>query len=257
MAATELMYCCGKPIENSQPLAMQTVVRAEVEDTLETFAMNKLSNDYILSEMKRSSIIPVFYHTDVDVAKAVVESCYNGGLRVFEFTNRGDNALEVFTQLVKYAKKMPGLALGIGTIMDAATTEKFIVAGAHFIESPIMNTEIAEACRSHNKLWIPGCGTLTEIVAARQAGAELIKIFPGSLLGPKFVSAVLSVVPDLKLMSTGGVEPTVENLRAWFNAGVYCVGIGSKLITNAIIENKNWDELQAKVKQVHSLFWSR
>ncbi len=213
----------------------------------------RFTNEHILSEMKRSRVIPVFYNQDVEIAKRVVESCYSGGLRVFEFTNRGDNAFEVFVQLLEFTKELPGLILGIGTIMNAADTEKFIKAGADFVVSPILKTEMAAVCKQHKKLWIPGCGTLTEIVTAREAGAELIKVFPGSVLGPKFVASALSVIPDLKLMPTGGVEPTAENLKAWFGAGVFCVGMGSQLFPDSLIRNKNWTELQAKVSALHSL----
>jgi 2-dehydro-3-deoxyphosphogluconate aldolase / (4S)-4-hydroxy-2-oxoglutarate aldolase len=201
----------------------------------------------IVAEMNRTGIIPVFYHSDSEVAKAVVEACYKGGVRVFEFTNRGENAIAVFVELLKFAEKLHGLVLGIGTMMDAATTEKFIMAGAKFIVSPILKVEMAEVCKRYDKLWIPGCGTLTEIVAAKEAGAELIKIFPGSVLGPKFVSAVLPVVPDLKLMPTGGVEPTQESLTEWFGAGVFCVGMGSQLLSKKDIEQKQWGELEKKV----------
>jgi 2-dehydro-3-deoxyphosphogluconate aldolase/(4S)-4-hydroxy-2-oxoglutarate aldolase len=213
----------------------------------------QISNAEILEKIKHSRIIPVFYHKDTEVAKAVIEACYKGGLRVFEFTNRGENAYEVFVQLQKFAEKMPDLLLGIGTIMDSPTAEKFIGAHADFVVSPILKMEIAQVCNRHKKFWVPGCGTLTEIVNARDAGAELIKVFPGSVLGPKFISAVLAVVPELKLMPTGGVEPTHENLKKWFDSGVFSVGMGSQLITNSIIEGKRWDDLEGKVSQLHYL----
>jgi 2-dehydro-3-deoxyphosphogluconate aldolase / (4S)-4-hydroxy-2-oxoglutarate aldolase len=208
------------------------------------------SKQEILNEMQRTGMIPVFYHADVATAKAVMQSCYKGGVRVFEFTNRGENAYNVFIELLKFAEQLPGLILGIGTLMDGAMTEKFIKAGAKFIVSPILKVEMATVCKKHNKLWIPGCATLTEIVTAKEAGAELIKIFPGSVLGPKFVSAVLPVVPHLKLMPTGGVEPTEENLKAWFGAGVFCVGMGSQLLSKKIIEDKRWDELEKNIASV-------
>jgi len=213
----------------------------------------EFSKEEILAAINRTGIIPVFYHADLEIAKGVVEACYNGGIRVFEFTNRGENAFSVFVKLVDYAKKFKGLILGIGTVMDVSTTEKFIKAGAKFIVSPILKKEMGATCKAHDKLWIPGCGTLTEIVSAKEAGAQLIKIFPGSVLGPGFVSAVLPVVPDLKLMPTGGVEPTKENLKAWFDAGVFCVGIGSGLISKEIIHEKQWKKLEKKVAQSLSI----
>jgi 2-dehydro-3-deoxyphosphogluconate aldolase/(4S)-4-hydroxy-2-oxoglutarate aldolase len=197
--------------------------------------------------MKSSGMIPVFFHADIEVAKAVVDASYKGGVRVFELTNRGENAFQVFTALLKHVEKYPDLMLGIGTIMDAATTKKFISAGAHFIVSPIMKPEMAEVCKQENKLWIPGCATLTEIVNAKDLGAKVIKIFPGSVLGPGFVSSIMPVVPGLQLMPTGGVEPTEANLSAWFKAGVICVGMGSQLFSKDVIESKNWAKLEQGV----------
>jgi 2-dehydro-3-deoxyphosphogluconate aldolase / (4S)-4-hydroxy-2-oxoglutarate aldolase len=208
------------------------------------------TREEILETMNRTAIIPVFHHAELEIAKHVIEACYKGGVRVFEFTNRGENAYSVFVELVKYAKRFKYLILGIGTIMDVPTTDKFIKAGAKFIVSPIFKKEMAAAVR--DKLWIPGCGTLTEIVLAKESGAQVIKIFPGSVLGPEFVSAVLPVVPDLKLMPTGGIELTKESLKAWFSAGVFCVGIGSKLISKEIINGKHWRQLEKKVARAIS-----
>jgi len=209
--------------------------------------MANFSNDTIQQAMKSSGMIPVFFHADIEVAKAVLDASYKGGVRVFEFTNRGENAFQVFTELLKHAQKYTDLMLGIGTIMDAATTQKFISAGAHFIVSPILKQEMAEVCKKENKLWIPGCATLTEIVTAKDLGAKVIKIFPGSVLGPGFVSSIMPVVPGLQLMPTGGVEPTEANLSAWFKAGVICVGMGSQLFTKEVIDTKNWTKLEQSV----------
>ena len=203
----------------------------------------------ILREMYRTGIIPTFYQADTGFAKEIIKCCYQSGIRVIEFTNRGENAFPVFSDLVKFVEGFPGLMLGIGTIMNALDAERFIQTGAKFIVSPILKTELAPVCKMHDKLWIPGTATLTEIVNARDAGAELIKIFPGSVLGPKFVSAILPVVPGLKLMPTGGVEPTEENLKAWFDAGIFCAGMGSQLISRKIMEEKNWRELENKIKR--------
>ena len=209
--------------------------------------MANFSNDTIQQAMKSSGMIPVFFHADIEVAKAVVDAAYKGGVRVFEFTNRGENAFQVFSELLIHVQKYPDLMLGIGTIMDAATTQKFISAGAHFIVSPILKQEMAAVCHKENKLWIPGCATLTEIVTAKDLGAKVIKIFPGSVLGPGFVSSIMPVVPGLQLMPTGGVEPTEANLSAWFKAGVICVGMGSQLFTKEVIETKNWAKLEQSV----------
>ena len=197
----------------------------------------------IVEKMEKTGMIPVFYHADIEIAKGVLDASYAGGVRVFEFTNRGGNAFDVFVQLLDHAKKYSDLSLGIGTIMDDTTTQKFIDAGADFIVSPLLKPSMGAVCNKAGVPWIPGCATLTEIVTAREAGASIIKIFPGSVLGPGFVSSVLPVIPGFKLMPTGGVEPTKENLSAWFKAGVVCVGMGSQLIKKDILVAKNWDQL--------------
>lgn len=211
------------------------------------------SKEEIIEVMKETGIVPLFTHDNAEDAQQVVEAAYRGGVRTFEFTNRRPNSFEIFSHLIRERKKFPDLMLGIGTVMDAKTTKKFIDAGADFIISPIMKTEMAEVCHQHNKAWIPGCATLTEIVTARDHGAAVIKVFPGSVLGPGFVSSIMPVVPDLKLMITGGVEPTQENLSAWFNAGAMCVGMGSQLFTKDILQHRNWDVLSQKVKHAMEL----
>ncbi|HEY3404600.1 MAG TPA: bifunctional 4-hydroxy-2-oxoglutarate aldolase/2-dehydro-3-deoxy-phosphogluconate aldolase [Ohtaekwangia sp.] len=203
----------------------------------------------ILDTMKSTGIVPLFTSEDKDEAQQVIEAAYKGGVRVFEFTNRKSNSFEVFSHLVKVASKYPDLMLGIGTVMDGPTTKKFIDAGAHFIISPILKLEMAEVCRAHNTLWIPGCATLTEIVTAKENGAGVIKVFPGSVLGPGFVSSIMPVVPDLKLMITGGVEPNEKSLSAWFKAGAMCVGLGSQLFAKDIMTAKNWPALEKSVAE--------
>lgn len=204
----------------------------------------------IVSAMKETGFIPLLSHSNPEVAQKVIEAAYRGGVRVFEYTNRQPNSFEVFTHLLKSAEALPGLMLGIGTIMDKETTLKFIAAGAHFIISPILNTEMATVCHEYKQLWIPGCATLTEIVTAQKHGAEVIKVFPGSVLGPEFVSSIMPVVPSLQLMITGGVEPTEKSLSAWFNAGAMCVGLGSQLFTTELFEKQDWKSLEVKVKYV-------
>lgn len=200
--------------------------------------------------MKELGLVPLFTHDDVSISKQVIEAAYQGGVRVFEFTNRRKNSFEVFVAMLDYCKKFPDLMLGIGTVMDGPTTKKFIDAGAHFIISPILKLEMAEVCRAHNILWMPGCATLTEIVTAKEHGAEVIKVFPGSVLGPGFVSAIMPVVPDLQLMITGGVEPNENNLASWFKAGAMSVGMGSQLFSKEILENKDWDALKERVRSI-------
>lgn len=209
--------------------------------------MKNFTSDAIVAAMQQSGLVPLFTHDDPGVSRDVIEAAYAGGVRVFEFTNRRANAFNVFVEMLKHFEKYPDLMLGIGTIMDAATTKKFVDAGAHFIISPILKLEMADYCLKNDRPWLPGCATLTEAVTARDHGAKVIKIFPGSVLGPGFVSAIMPVVPDMKLMITGGVEPTEQNLSAWFKAGAMCVGMGSQLFTKDVLETKNWEKLKQTV----------
>ncbi|MBK8292000.1 MAG: bifunctional 4-hydroxy-2-oxoglutarate aldolase/2-dehydro-3-deoxy-phosphogluconate aldolase [Flammeovirgaceae bacterium] len=213
----------------------------------------KFTKQQIVAGMEATGLVPLFSHDDATKSQAVLEASYRGGVRVFEITNRKANSFEVFKHLREAANDLPGMMLGIGTIMDAKTTLKFIEAGADFIISPILKIEMAQICHDHNVHWIPGCATLTEIVTAKEHGAEVIKVFPGSVLGPQFVSSIMPVVPDLKLMITGGVEPTHENLKGWFKAGAMCVGMGSHLTTKDIIANNDWTGLQKKVESILTL----
>jgi 2-dehydro-3-deoxyphosphogluconate aldolase/(4S)-4-hydroxy-2-oxoglutarate aldolase len=215
--------------------------------------MSKFTSDTVQEAMRTTGMIPVFYHADIEIAKAVMDASYRGGVRVFEFTNRGGNAFDVFRQLLAHAQQYSDLILGIGTIINAETTQKFIEAGAHFIVSPILKHEMAEVCKKHDVPWIPGCATLTEIVTAKEHGAAVIKIFPGSVLGPGFVSSVLPVIPGYQLMPTGGVEPTKENLSAWFKAGVMCVGMGSQLFKKDLMEKKDWPALETNVAEAMAI----
>ena len=197
--------------------------------------------------MKSTGVIPMFYHGDAQVALKIMDAVYAGGARVIEFTNRGANAFEVFSAMLKGAEKYPGLLVGIGTVLDRRTTERYIKAGAEFIISPIVSVEVAETCAKHEKMWIPGAATPTEIVTAKHLGAEIIKIFPASILGPGFISSILPVMPDLQLMATGGVEPTEASLTTWFKTGIVCAGMGSQLITKDILNREDWTALRHKV----------
>lgn len=209
--------------------------------------MDLISQEEVVSVMGKTGLVPVFNHTDIQVAKQVLDACYNGGIRIFEFTNRGENALEVFEALVSYSEKYPDLVLGIGTIFSAADAKIFFIKGAQFIVSPAMIPEMANFCKEKNVLWIPGCGTVTEIHQALNLGAKVIKAFPGNVLGPGFVKSVKAVYPKVKVMPTGGVAPNEANLKEWFEAGVACVGMGSKLIAQEILAQKQFKELENKV----------
>jgi 2-dehydro-3-deoxyphosphogluconate aldolase / (4S)-4-hydroxy-2-oxoglutarate aldolase len=207
---------------------------------------------HLIEAMRNTGLVPLFTHEDPAVAEQILAAAYQGGVRVIEFTNRKNNAADVFNHLIKIRNQYPGIRIGIGTVMDEVTTKKFIDAGADFIVSPILNIAMAKPCRENRIPWIPGCATLTEIVNAKNAGAEVIKVFPGSVVGPSFVSSILPVVPDLKLMITGGVETNEENLKGWFKAGAWCVGLGSNLFSNDILKENAWTKLQAKVSEVLS-----
>ncbi len=208
-----------------------------------------VTKEKIVEVMRSTGIVPLFTHDNADEALQVVQTAYDAGVRTFEFTNRRSNSFEVFSHLVANRSRFPELFLGIGTIMDGATTKKFIDVGADFIISPILKIEMSEVCKKHDKLWIPGCATLTEAVTAKEHGAGVIKIFPGSVLGPEFVRSVMPVVPDLVLMITGGVEPTRESLSAWFKAGAACVGMGSQLFSKDIIAARNWPLLRQRISE--------
>lgn len=211
--------------------------------------MAKFTRVDIILRMREAGIVPVFYHKDPEVCRNVIKSCHEGGIKVFEFTNRGDYAHELFSELNKWSEKeVPGLAMGTGSVVDPATAALYIQLGANFIVSPIMNPEMARICNRRKILWVPGCGTLSEISQAEELGAEIVKIFPGSSVGgPDFVKSIKGPCPWTSIMPTGGVEPTVENLREWFEAGVTCVGIGSNLITKELIQKKDWKGLTKRV----------
>ena len=206
----------------------------------------------LISKMGVVGLIPVYNDSNIDTAKNVLEASYRAGVRVFEFTNRGENALEVFVELAKSVKYYPDLNLGIGTIFSAMDAGAFIDAGADFIVSPALIPEVAHFCNSKAKLWIPGCGTVTEIYQALQLGAQVIKAFPGNVLGTGFVKSVKAVYPHVPIMPTGGVRPTEENLSNWIHVGAHCVGMGSQLFEKQLISDGRFDLLTEKVRQVIS-----
>lgn len=205
---------------------------------------NKLQ---VMIKFGEAPIVPVFYHKDLNVAKAVVKACYDGGVRAFEFTNRGDFAHEIFGELVKYAAaECPELALGAGSVVDPATAALYMQLGACFVVGPLFNPEVARVCNRRQVPYAPGCGSVSEVGSAQEVGCELTKVFPGDVLGPKFVKGLLAPMPWSKIMVTGGVEPTEENLTSWFKAGAYCVGMGSKLFPKEVIAAEDWDAIKEK-----------
>ena len=207
--------------------------------------------------MKESGMIPLFFHSDVVVAKKVLKACYDGGARLMEFTNRGDFALEVFTELTKYAiKELPGMIMGVGSVTDAGAASAYMLNGANFVVTPLLREDIATVCNRRKVLWSAGCGSLTEIARAEELGCEIVKLFPGDIYGPQFVKSVKGPQPWTSIMPTGGVSPTEENLKGWFDAGVTCVGMGSKLISKDIIANEDFTELEMNVRKVLAIIKS-
>lgn len=208
----------------------------------------------VLEKVKATGMVPVFYHADAEVAKKVMKACYDGGVRAFEFTNRGDFAHEVFAELVKYAAvECPEMAVGAGSVVDPATAALYIQVGACFIVGPMFNPEIAKICNRRMVPYSPGCGTVTEVGNAQEAGCDLCKVFPGDVLGPVFVKSLMGPMPWSKIMVTGGVEPSEDNLKAWFKAGVFCVGMGSKLFPSDKVKNSDWTYITAKCQEALSI----
>ena len=204
--------------------------------------MAKFDKVSVLNKIGSTGVVPVFYHSNVEVAKHVMKACYEGGVRAFEFTNRGDFAHEVFAEIVKYAiRECPEMAVGAGSIVDAPTAALYIQSGANFIVGPLFNPEIAKTCNRRLVPYIPGCGSVTEVGYAQEAGCDVCKIFPGDVLGTKLVKGLLAPMPWSKLMVTGGVEPTQENIASWMKAGVFCVGMGSKLFPKSKILEEDWN----------------
>jgi 2-dehydro-3-deoxyphosphogluconate aldolase / (4S)-4-hydroxy-2-oxoglutarate aldolase len=214
--------------------------------------MAQFKRTEVVTRMKESGLIPVFYHPRVEVCQKVVKACYDGGARVFEFTNRGDFATLVFAALNQWSvKELPDMILGVGSVLDEATTAMYIALGANFVVSPILDEGMAKACNKRKIAWSPGCGSVTEISKAHEWGADIVKVFPGSEVGgPGFVKAVLGPMPWTDIMPTGGVEPTEENLRAWFQAGAACVGMGSRLFPKEILQTEDYAMISQKVQEV-------
>lgn len=212
--------------------------------------MAKFDKLAVLAKMGQAPVVPVFYHNDADTACAVVKACYQGGVRAFEFTNRGDFAHQVFEKVVKYAAaECPDMAIGVGSVVEPGTAAIYMQLGACFVVGPLFNPEVAKVCNRRGVPYIPGCGSVTEIGMAQECGCEVVKAFPGDVLTPKFVKGVMAPMPWTRIMVTGGVEPTAENLAAWFKAGAFCVGMGSKLFPKETIAAADWQAITDKCLQ--------
>jgi 2-dehydro-3-deoxyphosphogluconate aldolase / (4S)-4-hydroxy-2-oxoglutarate aldolase len=209
--------------------------------------MAKFSKVQVMTAMSQTGMVPVFYNSDIEISKQVVKACYQGGVRAFEFTNRGEFAHEIFGELVKYAaKECPEMIMGIGSIVDPATAALYLQLGANFVVGPLFNPEVAKICNRRLVAYAPGCGSVSEVGFAQEAGCDICKVFPGDVLGANFVKGLKAPMPWSNLMVTGGVKPEEANLKTWFSAGVTCVGMGSNLFPAEVLKAKEW----AKITQL-------
>ena len=213
-----------------------------------------MSVQEVADKIKMGKIVPVFNHEDTETALRVLKACFDGGIRVFEWTHRSENAADIFLKLMAFSKKnFPSMLLGAGSIFDEDTARKYVSLGARFVVSPVLDPELRDTCRQLAVLWIPGAGTLTEIHQAQKWGADIVKIFPGDAVGgPGFVKAIRGPMPWAQIMPTGGVSPDKKNLDAWFEAGVCCVGMGSKLFTKELVNNPDPGPLVKKIQETLS-----
>lgn len=209
--------------------------------------MARFTRIEVAQKMSAQGMVPLFYHADLEIAKKVITACYEGGAHLLEFTNRGDYAHEIFRDLNKYCEdELPEMIMGVGSVTDAGTASLYMQLGANFVVTPVLREDIAMVCNRRKVLWSPGCGSLTEIARAEELGAEVVKLFPGSTYGPGFIKDIKGPQPWTNIMPTGGVSPDQENLKSWFDAGAYCVGMGSKLMAKH--ENGDFDYTLIKQK---------
>ena len=205
----------------------------------------------ILNQITQQKMLPLYFHKDATVSISILKALYNAGIKAVEYTNRGVEAVENFKALRKVVNEsMPGMLLGIGTVKTVEDAQQFISAGADFIISPVVFPPVAKAVQDAGLLWIPGCLTPTEVFTAEMNGAKMVKIFPGSVVGPSYIAAIKELFPGLLFMPTGGVDTTAENIQEWFNAGVVAVGMGSKLISKSVLQNQEYDKLTSQTKAV-------
>jgi len=205
----------------------------------------------IISQITQQKMLPLYFNKDKEVSIDVLKALYAAGIRAVEYTNRGAEAVANFAAMRKVVNEsMPGMLLGIGTVKTTADAESFIKAGADFIISPVVYPPVAKLVQDAGLLWIPGCLTPTEVFTAEMNGAKMVKIFPGSVVGPSYISAIKELFPEILFMPTGGVDTTEKNIKEWFDSGVCAVGMGSKLITKAVLQHKEYDKLTQQTKEV-------
>ncbi|MBN1965247.1 MAG: bifunctional 4-hydroxy-2-oxoglutarate aldolase/2-dehydro-3-deoxy-phosphogluconate aldolase [Anaerolineae bacterium] len=209
----------------------------------------------VLNTVLADGMVPLFYHSKLDVAQQVAGALAGGGGHVLEFTNRGDFAIEVFGPLVKHcAAAYPDLIIGVGSVEDAPTAALFIAHGANFVVGPTFSEDVARLCNRRKIAYMPGCGTLNEIAHAEEWGVEIVKAFPGTAVGgPGFIKDVSGPRPWTRIMPTGGVTPEEDNLRAWFKAGAACVGMGSQMVRKDWVQAGDFAAIEDKVKAALAL----
>jgi 2-dehydro-3-deoxyphosphogluconate aldolase / (4S)-4-hydroxy-2-oxoglutarate aldolase len=202
-------------------------------------------------------ILPLYFNPSEEVSLDVLKSIYRAGIKAVEYTNRGDAALANFKKMVALRNaEMPGMLLGVGTIKNMQHAKDYMAAGADFLVSPGFVPDVAAHCVANDIFYAPGCMTPSEIIAAENAGIKFIKLFPGNLLGPEFLSGIKDIFPKLLFMPTGGVDTTRDNIEAWYKAGVCAVGMGSKLISKKLMEAKDYATIESETKKVLELIQS-
>ena len=212
--------------------------------------MPRFMKHEVVGNILEIGLLPVFYNEDISAAKKIVKACAEGGSKVVEVTNRGDFAYQVFSDLARWCShELPEVILGAGTIIDPATAALYINSGANFIVSPIFNPDIAKICNRRKVVHIPGCLTPSEISKAEEMGADIVKVFPGKVISPAFIKAVLEPCPHSKLMPSGGVEATPENISMWIRAGVAALNIGSNLIRKDLVMAGDFESIRKLVEK--------
>jgi 2-dehydro-3-deoxyphosphogluconate aldolase/(4S)-4-hydroxy-2-oxoglutarate aldolase len=210
--------------------------------------MANFEQQQVVEEIIRIGLVPVFYNNDTATSKKIVQACVAGGATVVEFTNRGEAAFEIFSELITWTQKeLPDVIVGIGTILNPATATKYLDRETNFIVGPIYNPEVAALCNQKKVAYIPGCLTPSEIIAAEKNGADIIKVFPGSTVGPEFIKALRGPCPWLKLMPSGGVEMTQHNISSWIQAGAAALNIGSNLIRKDLVKAGDFTSIKNMV----------
>jgi len=208
------------------------------------------NKEHIIQQIEKTGIIPIYNHDETEQCKKIIELCFKGGIRVFEFTNRSKKALSIFSELIPFVEKaFPEMSLGIGTILNEKEAESFIKVGAHFIVSPIVDLPTADVCLAKNILWIPGCFTPSEIVTCYNAGATVVKLFPASVLTPSFLKSIKAPLPFVKCIVTGGIAANAHAIKPWLQAGAVGVGLGSGLFATS--EQEVSSTIQQLIVELH------